>query len=171
MNRTILITALLVAASTANAGVYKCTAPDGSLTFSDKPCPDAPGKEVHLRDKDHVPDPVTQRMLRSQGRLADEFDRRREQSNRANLRRRSGTVAEKQANDAEERRLRHAKNRRQVVDGMGEDDVRDVLGKPDRVNQSSGSDQWVYDDGDQSTYVYVEDGEVDSWSRYGVKPD
>ncbi|WP_434062804.1 DUF4124 domain-containing protein [Guyparkeria hydrothermalis] len=49
MTRPILITALLCLAGAANAGAYKCTATDGSLTFSDKPCPGQQNEEVDLR--------------------------------------------------------------------------------------------------------------------------
>lgn len=168
MLRTTLIVTLLASASASHAEVYKCTAPDGSLTFADKPCPGQQTEQVETRDSgpSGVPSPGYD-PLEAQKRMAEEWDRKRDAEVRANLNRRAGEVSSKKARDAEDKRIREAKIEDRVVRGMSRRDVRDVLGEPDKVNPSSGGrEQWVYYESSGTDYVHLRNGEVTSWSRY-----
>ena len=171
MLRTAITLSVILAAGTAQAAAYKCESPDGSITFSDIPCPDAPSEEVPLHDEGHRAPAGANDPLEAQRRMAEEYDRQREAEIQSNLERRRRAVEEKQARDAERERIRSAKIHDRIVRGMDEDDVRDVLGRPDHINRSSRGDQWVYQDGDEDQYVYVRDGRVTSWQRYGTDDD
>lgn len=168
MIRSVLTITLFVVSTSANGSVYKCTAPDGSLTFSDKPCPGQTNEEVQVRDAppNSAPAPGYD-PLEAQKRMAEEWDRKREAETRANLNRRSQEVSEKKARDAEAKRIRDARISDRIVRGMSADDVRNVLGRPDKVNPSSGGrEQWVYYESSGTDYVHLRNGEVTSWSRY-----
>ena len=171
MLRIALTLAFITATGAAEAAAYKCTAPDGSLTFSDKPCPEEETERVELREEGRVPDRDAAEALAGQQRMAEEFERRRERSIQSNLNRRSGAVSSKQSEDAERERIRSAKIHDRIVEGMSADDVEQVMGSPTRINRSSSGDQWVYDHGGPTTYVYVRGGKVTSWQRYGTRPD
>lgn len=52
MQRTRILLALpllLVMSASAHAGVYKCETGDGSITYSDRPCPDGKSSEMRVR--------------------------------------------------------------------------------------------------------------------------
>lgn len=99
--------------------------------------------------------------------MAEEYDRRHDAEIKANIDRRRGAVLDKKARDEWANKLRDAKMSDRVIKGMPADDVRDVLGSPDKVNPSSGGrEQWVYYESSGTDYVHLQNGKVTSWSRY-----
>lgn len=165
---TTIAIAFLATAVCTQAAVYKCTEPDGSLTYSDKPCADAPSEKVQMHDQGHRAPAGSVDPLESQRRMAEEWDRQREAEVQKNINRRRQEVLDSRVRELEAERLRNARIEGRIVKGMSEDHVKDILGRPDHINRSSRDDQWVYYDGDESQYVYVRDGKVTGWQRYNT---
>ena len=169
MLRYLFTIAFLTAAGAAQAAAYKCTGPDGSVTFSDMPCPDAPSEQVLLHDEGHEAPLSAGDPLEAQRRMAEEYDRQREAEIQSNMDRRRQAVLDKKARDEWEAKVRDAKMDDRVIEGMTKSDVRDAWGDPDETDITSGSETWRY--WRRNGYdlllnsVTFRDGRVSYWSQ------
>lgn len=62
--------------------------------------------------------------------------------------------AERAAKEAWHRRVRSAIHAGELLAGMTEEEVKQVIGAPQRINSGGGFDQWIY----SNSYVYIRDG-------------
>lgn len=133
MRKILLMIAVAAASTSAQAQVYKCKE-GGKTVFSDIPC---------LKDGEQV------QVAPASGHWNAE--------NAARSQRESSDIK------AKVRRIDAIRDGKVYV-GMSRDDVIESWGPPSKVNRSiyagKASEQWVYDRGRDSQYVYVENGEV-----------
>lgn len=142
MLRTAIITVGILSSAMAHSGVFKCTAPDGTLTFSDKPCPGQATEELDIK---------TPAQEERERRLKIEQER-----------------AERIAavdSDLRRRQIEEGK----VGVGMTPEQVRLSWGNPDDINRTVADygtrEQWVYErGGTDRQYVYFRDDVVSSIS-------
>lgn len=63
---------------------------------------------------------------------------------------------------------RLAIEKRQIMAGMTQDEVRQAWGNPNAINRSGGKsgerEQWVYHRGSDAQYIYFESGKVTGWN-------
>lgn len=111
--RVLLATALLFSVTAAHAGVYQCAGPDGSVTFSDKPCPGQTSERVEVE----VVEPTDEQRRQAAERMKSV----------------SGQ-AEQQAEDQAEGSASESSGRPSLRRGMTKDDVRSAWGAPDYVS-------------------------------------
>ncbi len=138
MTRTALTVALLVAATSASGAVYKCTGPDGSLTFSDKPCPGQANEEVDVRS-------------------AEPTDRQREEASRV-LERDRSMVEGSAARDRGDGPGAERSSRPSLSSGMTKAQVRERWGAPDFKSPT----MWGYHDDPKATVTFDLNGMVTS---------
>lgn len=155
----LLIAVALIATDAAAATLNKCVGENGHVTFTQAACPGGlAGESITVRSSSAGMSlaPVVKEV--SPGAVVD------------------GEVAPAPASSAAREpsacvNLSSTEIRKRVIQetvfvGMRESDVIKSWGKPSRVNRSShGSDQWVYDRGHSSQYVYIgPEGCVTAWN-------
>ena len=151
---------LLAAAAAwpAEAAIYRCQQ-DGQLQFSDRPCA-AGAQPAQLPPATVVmPEPGV-------ADLAKEHERRTQQYRRARDAEDGELQQRRQQQRADETRIRAARQRGDVVQGMTATEVHQLLGKPAQVSTHSDAvngdtEVWHYRDGKRSgATVSLRDGLV-----------
>jgi len=156
--RAVLAVAVFaVGLSSAHAAIYKCQE-GGKTVFSDKPCATGSGNSG-ARIDDSPAISIGKRtsggggLTEGERKIVDDIDAK--------------DAAQKAA------RARQAKTSSWILEGkvgvgMTPDEVKQSWGSPSRVNSHVGaygrSEQWVYQRGGVTQYVYVENGAVTSVS-------
>ena len=123
---------LLAAAEPAAAGLFKCLADDGTVTYQEEPCP--PGRE--LRDFERDPAPVSVIPFRVAPEPADSAKKARAAPPVEKAERASRKAAERTGNATE---------RKFLAPGIGEGEVVARVGRPD-VSSGAGRKtmRWTY---------------------------
>lgn len=134
MQRTGLAFVLVLgclACAPARAGLYKCSQPDGTVTYQEDPCP--PGTEL----RDFSRDPATVSVV--------PFRIPRDETTRTSRRDKPVKAASTRATRREAERTGNAAERKFLVPGIGEGEVVARVGRPD---MSSGAGRkivrWTY---------------------------
>lgn len=149
----------------AGAEIYRCEL-NGKLTFTDRPC--AVGAEPLELKK-----PIEMETAPGEAQLARDYDRRLAREVRG---RGQGTAERADAyaaRKAKAERIRAARLKGRVAQGMTPQDVRYVLGEPQTVTQSESQgvsrETWTYKEAGGTTQtVQFKNGEVSS-SKTGRK--
>ena len=134
MQRTGLAFVLVLGCLTcapARAGLYKCSQPDGTVTYQEDPCP--PGTEL----RDFSRDPATVSVV--------PFRIPHDEKTRTSRRDKPGKAASTRTTRREAERAGNAAERKFLVPGIGEGEVVARVGRPD---MSSGAGRkivrWTY---------------------------
>lgn len=145
-------------AGPAQAEIYRCQQA-GQIQFSDRPCA-AGAQPAQLPPATVVmPEPGT-------ADLAREHDRRTQQHLRARAAEDGDLQRQRQQQRGDEARIRAARQRGDVVQGMSAIDVRHLLGEPAQISTRSDANHgdtqiWQYRDGKRSgATVSLRDGIV-----------
>ncbi|NGY04661.1 hypothetical protein [Solimonas terrae] len=137
----VVVAATVLWSTAANAEIYHCVV-DGVPKFSDKPCHagDAP---VSVPDVTVVPAQKSEPLARQHDARVQAYQKARAEEDAA-------WGDEYAARVADEARIRNARVRGEVVTGMSDDDVRKLLGDPQRVatrtNARGRIQSWSYND-------------------------
>lgn len=145
----VAVAGLAMLASQGNAGpVYKCTAADGKIVFSDKPCAQD-AEEITVKDNR-----IGGNFSPSKHWLEMDSRRPRNSSRPISASGASGPCAQFSSTE-----LRSYTIRNQVVVGMSVSDALRAWGSPTRINGWQYAYHW---NGGGSSYFYVEEGCVSS---------
>lgn len=152
----LLIAVALIATDAAAATLNKCVGENGHVTFTQAACPGGQaGESITIRNN-------------SAGMsLAPPAGEEKPDVIEKVIAVPAAEVPEPSAcTDMSSTEIRKRVIQQNVFVGMREADVIKSWGKPTKVNRSSyGSDQWVYDRGDSSQYVYLgPEGCVTAWN-------
>ena len=144
----VLLVPVLVGNVTAAA--YRCQGPEGSVVYQDRPC-----------DTDSVQ------------RLVPGTDTSRSSSPEP----RTTELTPEESQMLKQQKLRQAEESRELMEGMDEAAVRQVLGEPDKINRSVSKqgvtrEQWIYYEKDKngrvvrgkSTSITLRNGKLTKWS-------
>ncbi|MFP5306421.1 MAG: DUF4124 domain-containing protein, partial [Gammaproteobacteria bacterium] len=134
------IAAGLVAATVAQAEVYRCSDSGGVVRYTDKPCGTA-AQPIDLPDPIVVPAGPTADLI---GEAKERKDTKRAARDEAD----AEWIEQHEARKAEEERLRNARVTATVVEGMTPADVRRIHGDPLVVSESRSAkgvrETWSY---------------------------
>lgn len=153
MKTIILITALLLSATSYAQSVYQCKDAKNKTIFTDQPCK-GEGKKIQVINHN------------SGGSIGTNSEGKKYQFKAgvptASRSDHSNSSPCKFINSTKLRRLNIQKK---IQIGMDSRGVRGSWGAPSKINRSShGSDQWVYYGETRTNYVYLKDGCVTSWN-------
>lgn len=154
--RMLGIVVLLLITVPATAQVYRC--PQGKTTvFSDKPCdsqsqPYQAQRQVIVVPHDKAPD------------LARQYDERIAREKKAGEAENAAWNRDYKARKTEQERLRAARAKRKVVQGMKEEEVRRLMGEPTEISRDEDRNNiretWTYLQERNKVQVYLKDGVV-----------
>ncbi|MFT4046143.1 MAG: hypothetical protein QM661_05535 [Solimonas sp.] len=155
---------LALCAGVARAEVYRCTV-EGIAQFSDRPCR---GGDAPLA----VPAPNVVQPDAGAAPLAEQYDRRTREYGQARAAEDAAWRKAYEARSADAERQRAARAKREVARGMNANDVRRLLGEPQKTATTSGKggmrESWSYaDEGDGRVTVTLQDGVVSDVRRSG----
>lgn len=147
---------LLLMADPAMAEIYRC--PQGKTTvFSDKPC-DASAEAYEPKT------PLIVVPHKKAPDLAEQYDARIAQEKKAIQEENADWNKKYKAKKAEEERLRAARAKGEVTQGMQPDEVRRLMGEPTEISRdedrSNTHETWTYLAGRDKTQIYFKDGVV-----------
>jgi hypothetical protein len=174
--RALLLLVLACLVVPAHAQLYRHVAPDGSVTYTDRP--PAP-QEADSVSVDRAPSTRAEdaQRLRMQTMDAERQHQQRQQREQTYRERSRAEGAQLRQEQAEQKRIDDARRQGEVTPGMTADDARRLWGNPDRIKasnyQGQAQEQWVYRrnprrfgtsnfDPNGADYVYVRDGVVTS---------
>ncbi len=162
---------LQFAALAAQADIYRCEQ-NGRTVYTDRPCA---GERIdpELATRAGAGDPAAQASRsRHEAAAKTETTRRWQQEDAAADAQQRKADAEWLAHYAKEKQIEDAFQRREVVAGMTRDQVRLILGTPDRVGKEAsaqGQDEhWEYPDrGTGAATAIFRDGKLLKYRSYG----
>ena len=164
---------LQLAALAAQADIYRCEQ-DGRTVYTDHPCA---GERIdpELATRAGAGDPAAQASRdRHESAAKIETTRRWQHEDAAADAQQRKADAEWLANYAKEKQIEDAFQRREVVAGMTQDQVRLILGTPDRIGKESsdrGQDElWEYPDrGTGRATASFRNGKLLKYRSYGKR--
>lgn len=151
--------------------MYRCTAPDGSTTYQDRPCASSMRQE-----QPNIAAPPVSRRAQLEAKLRairDQAEVSRIESQEAyEQAMRQAQAARRNAEEERTRRTNDAGRQYGIAVGQSASDVRKTFGDPQKVNFSAdGSEQWVYrNERSEIQYVYLRNGAVTSWQGTRTRP-
>lgn len=157
MPKSLGLVALLLLPLAASAEVYRCEAPDGRVTYTDRPCA-----------TDSAPADLPPLNVTPSGKsanLAVEHDRRVQEGKQKRDAADAKFVKEQGEKQARDKQIRQAIIDRRAVSGMTVSELDSALGAPDQRSGENGNERWTYDENDHRLTVTVKDGRVTSISK------
>lgn len=156
--RQILLPVLVLLPLAAQAELFRCEK-DGTTVFSDKPCSD--------KAEAYKPKPIQVVPATKAADLAKQYDERTAKAAKERDQANEAWNKEHQEKKQTEDRIRDARVKREVVAGMSQQQVLDLMGKPQVTshNENLGvvREGWTYKKPDGSRdIIYFKDGVVTS---------
>lgn len=157
MQKSLGLVALLLLPLAATAEVYRCAAPDGRVTYTDRPC-----------STDAAPADLPPLNVTAPGKSADlagQYDRGLQDGKKRRDAADAKFVKEQGEKQARDKQIRQAIIDRRAISGMTASELNSALGTPDQRSGDNGNERWTYDENDHRLTVTLRDGRVTSISK------